>query len=72
MTKKTMKVMNVSKYTLEIHNPRYIEFPPGQEVEVEYNLGQNLTRQPDISIVEEKEWLELKDAGKKKRKSKEK
>ena len=45
-------IKNVSEWTQEIHNPRYVEFPPGQIVEIEHSIGVELAKQPGFKIVE--------------------
>lgn len=65
---KTIKIKNVSQWTMEIHHPTYVEFPPGQVVEIEYTLGMNLARQPEYSIVpDETENEKEKEISKKKK-----
>lgn len=51
---KTIKIMNVSGWTHEVYNPFYVEFPPNQVVEVSYQMGSTLIRQPEFVLVEEK------------------
>lgn len=62
---KTIKIKNVSQWTMEIHHPTYVEFPPGQVVEVEYTLGTNLAKQPEYSIVTDEPEKEKEKSKKK-------
>jgi len=52
MSERKMKVINISNWTQELHNPRYIEFIPGQVIEVDYGLGEQLIRQPEFEEVQ--------------------
>jgi hypothetical protein len=63
---KTIKIKNVSQWTTEIHRPTYVEFPPGQVIEIDYTLGMNLARQPEYSIVPDENETEKEITKKKK------
>ena len=47
---KTIKIKNVSGWEHEVRNPHII-FPPGQVVEVNYDLGSKLVLQPEYEVV---------------------
>lgn len=50
MSKKTIKIRNVSGWEQNVRNP-HMTFLPDEEYEVNYDLGSKLVLQPDFEVV---------------------
>lgn len=64
-----MKIKKISPGVEELHRPMYIQFVPGEEVEVPEDIGQALVKRPDFVEVENKliEFGKLEKEHKRKR-----